>query len=217
MSAPGSTLATLLACALIACTAACSTARQSHSAPKVNAPLLESGLLEDAGLAFLTPVAGGGNEEDKNALALVFAEVLSNARPQVRIVPLAQTLGAVNRAGLGHQYQRMYEGFRGAGVLDRDTLARLRGLTGARYFALLQLSEFRQELVGGPSLLGIQMRPAQSAHIRLFLQIWDSSDGIIVWEGINEVTFSDESPGGRGVTFSAIVERAARELIEQIP
>jgi len=142
---------------------------------------------------------------------------LSELRPGVRIVPLAQTLGAVNRAGLLRQYQKMYESFEATGVLDRDTLAKLRGVTGARYFCLLQLGEFNQPPPSSPGAIPLPGRSAPAAHIRLFVQIWDSIDGTIAWEGINEASQAAESVNGRGATFSAVVERAARDLVARLP
>ncbi len=195
----------------------CSTPRVAQSAPKIGAPLLAPGQLEANGIAFLTPTTGPGQEHDKNALALLFAGKLSEMRPAVRVVPLSETLGAVNRAGLARQYQRMYDGFDQTGVLDRGLLAKLRGVTGARHFALLQLGDFRRDPLNGPSLLGIQMQSGRSAQIRLFLQVWDSFDGTIAWEGINEVSHTENSGTQRAVTFTAVVEHAARELIVRLP
>jgi hypothetical protein len=196
--------------------AGCSVGGQTHSASTVSAPLMTPGLIEEHGLGFLTPTAGIDREEDKHALALVFASTLSELRPGVRVVPLAQTLGAVNRAGLLRHYQKMYEAFEATGVLERDTLAKLRGVTGARFFCLLQLGEFSQP-AASPYVAPLSARGASAAHIRLFVQIWDSVDGTIAWEGINEVSFAADSANGRGATFSSVVERAARDLVARLP
>jgi hypothetical protein len=203
-----------VSCSLIS-VIGCSTGVQTRSASTVSAPLLTPGLIEEHGLGFLTPTARVDREEDKHALALVFASTLSALRPGVRVVPLAQTLGAVNRAGLLRQYQKMYEGFGATGVLERDTLAKLRGVTGARYFCLLQLGEFSQPTAANP--FPLPGRAAAGAHIRLFVQIWDSVDGTIAWEGINEVSLAAEPGNGRAATFSSVVERAARDLVARLP
>ncbi len=174
------------------------------------------GLIEEHGLGFLTPTTGIDREEDKHALALVFASTLSELRPGVRVLLLAQTLGAVNRAGLLRQYQKMYQGFEATGVLDRDVLAKLRGITGVRYFCLLQLGEFSQA-TANPNVIPLPGRSAPAAHVRLFVQMWDSVEGTIAWEGINEASYTSDSGNGRGATFSAVVERAARDLVARLP
>jgi hypothetical protein len=204
----------VLCCVLLACSVG---GGQTRSASKVSAPLIAPGLIEEHGLAFLTPTARYDREEDKHALALVFASTLSELRPAVRVVPLAQTLGAVNRAGLLRQYQKMYESYAATGVLERDTLAKLRGVTGARYFCLLQLGEFTQPATATSGAITLPGRGAPAAHIRLFVQIWDSVEGTIAWEGINEVSYGAEPGNGRGATFSSVVERAARDLVAKLP
>jgi hypothetical protein len=173
-------------------------------------------MLEQHGLAFLTPTTRSEYSEDRQALALVFASTLSELRPTVRVVPLTQTLGSVNRAGLIQQYQRMYHTFAATGALERDMLAKLRGVTGARYFALLQLSEFSQPQVNSAAI-ALPTRSAPMAHIRLFVQLWDSVDGTSAWEGVVEVNHAADGANGAGVTFSALVERAARDLVVRLP
>ena len=202
-------------CLLIA-GSGCSNPGPTRSASKVSAPLLAPGLLAEHGLAFLTPTAASTREEDRHALALVFASAFSEIRPEVRVVPLAQTLGAVNRVGMLRQYQRMYEGYAAAGVLERETLAKLRGVTGARYFCLLQLGEFSQP-TPATQVFPFPARGGPPAHIRLFVQIWDSVDGTVAWEGINEISYPGPGGNAGSVNFSVVVERAARDLIAKLP
>lgn len=206
----------LIVSSLITGLSGCGGSEPTRSASKVSAPLLTPGLLTEHGLGFLTPTAASSREEDRHALALVFGSVFAELRPEVRIVPLAQTLGAVNRAGMLRQYQRMYEGYAAAGVLERDTLAKLRGVTGVRYFCLLQLGEFSQPT---PALqvFPLPARNSPPAHIRLFVQIWDSVDGTVAWEGINEISHAAQTGNAGSANFSVVVERAARELIGQLP
>jgi hypothetical protein len=192
---------------------ACVTAPHVPSAPRISAPLLAATMLEGHGLALLTPTGGAAHSEDRQALALIFAQQFAAMRPEVRLVPLAQTLSAVNRAGLTPSYQKMYETYAVTGVMDREMLARLRGVCGARYFAMLQLAEFRRP--AERSALSIGQRPENGTRIRLFLQIWDSTDGTVAWEGLDEAihpaTNSSDS------TFSATVERIAGALIARMP
>ncbi|MGH8678861.1 MAG: hypothetical protein ACREUQ_10970 [Burkholderiales bacterium] len=49
------------------------------------------------------------------------------------------------------------------------------------------------------------------------MQIWDSVDGTVAWEGINEVTYTEDAGSNRVVTFSAVVERAAHDLVLRLP
>lgn len=78
--------------------------------------------LEQSGIAFATPSTVTGQEEEKQALALTFADVLKRERPNVRCTTLAETLGAVNHAGLAEDYRRMYADYRHSGLFERDVL-----------------------------------------------------------------------------------------------
>lgn len=172
-------------------------------------------MLEGHGLAFLTPTSASAHDEDRQALALAFANRFSAMRPEVRTVPLAQTLGAINRASLTRSYLKMYETFAVTGVMDRDMLAKLRGVCGARYFALLQLAEFRRFSDTPANGFPLSPRSEPGMRIRLFLQIWDSTDGTVAWEGVNEL--SQISRNGSDQTFSSMVERIAAELVVRMP
>ncbi len=51
------------------------------------------------GIAFTTPSSITGREQDRQSLALTFAEVLREKRPDIHVVSLPETLSAINKAG----------------------------------------------------------------------------------------------------------------------
>lgn len=173
--------------------------------------------LRTAGIAFITPSTVTGQEEDKQALALAFLEVLRKVRPDLRIVPLPETLGAVNREGLTREYRQMFEDYRLTGIFDRETLQKVAKVTGVRYMAQLKLGAFRQEAKGRWGFLGIRMMETKTSTIRLFLQIWDSNDGSVAWEGSQESTVSRESMAEENIPLKNIVEESARDLVARLP
>jgi hypothetical protein len=173
--------------------------------------------LRQAGLAFITPSSVTGQEEDKQALALAFTGVLRHARPDLRIVSLSETLSAVNRVGLTREYRVMFEDYHLTGIFDRETLQKISKVTGARYLAQLKLGAFRQEAKGRWGVLGIRVLETKTSTMRLFLQIWDSSDGSVAWEGSQESTVSHESLAEEYVSMKSIVEQSARDLLAQLP
>ena len=61
------------------------------------------------------------------------------------------------------------------------------------------------------------MLDTKSASIRLFLQIWDSEDGTIAWEGNEELNYAFDTSRERAVTFKTVVETTARNLIAHLP
>lgn len=173
--------------------------------------------LKTEGIALITPSSITGHEEDKQSLALAFTGVMQAMRPDIRIVPLPKTLSAINRAGLTGEYKQMFEDYRLTGIFERDILRKVAAVTGTRYLAQLKLAAFRQESKGRWGILGIRVVETKSSTIRLFLQIWDSSDGSVVWEGSQESTLSYESLAEEYVSMRSVVEESARDLVGHFP
>jgi len=201
----------------VALPAACGTAPQIYSKVSHQSIALQAGDLEAHGLAFITPSTVTGQEEEKQAVALTFAEVLIRNRPDIRCLPLAQTLSAVNRAGFAEEYQRMFSEYRDTGIFDRDTLRKISDVTGAQYLAQLKLQGFSQGATERLGAFGLRIMETKFATLRLFFQIWNAAEGAIVWEGIQELNYSVESIDERTVTLQTVIEKAAENLVGRLP
>ena len=173
--------------------------------------------LRTAGIAFITPSSATGQEEDRLALALAFTGVLRAIRPDLRVVPLPETLSAINRVGLAGEYRQMFEDYRVTGIFDREIVQKVARVAGVRYLAQLKLGAFRQESKGRFGMMGIRLLETKTSTIRLFLQIWDSSDGSVAWEGSQELTVSHESLAEEYVSLKSIAEESARDLVAHLP
>jgi len=206
-------LAALSTIAFTGCTGI--TQRYSNAETRINT--LRKGDLEAGGLAFLTPSTVTGQEEDRQTLALLFTEALSRARPDLPLVPLPVVLSAVNRAKLIDDYQQMYANYRLTGVFDSDILERVARATGARYLAQLKLARFEQGAKGRFGMFGLNVTQTQFASMRLFLQIWDSADGSVAWEGIDELSYSFETTRESEVTLRLAAQEAAKVLGARLP
>ena len=195
---------------------ACAT-QQMHSTTHHLDIALQQDELKSHGLAFITPSTVTGQEEDKQTLAFIFADVMKEMRPDIRLVTLPETLSAINRAGIADEYKRMYVDYRDTGIFKRDILAAVGKATGARYLAQMKLSSFSQNSRSRFSALGLRMFQTKAASIRVFFQVWNSLDGTIVWEGTEEMIMSRETSTEKPVSFSVIAEETARNLISQLP
>ena len=191
--------------------------QQNVSTTQVLVINLSSEDLRKGGLAIITPSSATGQEEDRQALALAFTEVLLNVRPDLRVVSLPQTLSAINRAGFTREYRQMFEDYRLAGIFDNEALQKVASVTGARYVAQLKLGAFRQESKDRFGMLGLRMLQTKTSTIRLFLQIWDSTNGSVAWEGAQESTLSHESMAEEYVSMKSIVQESARDLLKRLP
>jgi hypothetical protein len=208
----------VLACALLV--AGCSSTSQMYSAQIIADPSsasLKSGDLESLGIAFVTPTTVTGQEEDKPALAVAFSKAFAEQRPKVHIVPLTETLTSVNRAGQSEDYRRMMLEYRDSGLMDPTELAQVGKATGARYVALLNLASFQQVYHDRLGIFGLRVLQTKEANIRLTLQIWNSSDGSIAWEGAQEIHMANETAAESAVSFESVVQAAAEKLVAKIP
>ena len=198
----------------------CSTTSQVYSAQIIGAQSrtsLKPGDLASFGVAFVTPTTSTGQEEDKLALALAFAQSFESARPQTRVVPLTQTLSNINHAGIGEAYRHMIADYRDSRLLDRTALAQLGNATGARYIAILNLATFQQVYHDRLGLFGLRVLQTKEASIRLTLQIWNSWDGSVAWEGSQEIHMADETTKEDAVSFGVVVQAASERLVARIP
>ena len=207
------TSAVLLAVAL----AGCSLEPHYYPTLKEQAIALRQGELESGGIAFITPSTVTGQEQEKQAVALAFADVLKQQRPALKVSTLAETLSAVNRAGLAEPYKRMYDDYRDTGLFSSDTLRRVAQATGTRYIAQLKLQGFGQGSKGRFGLFGLRLVETLIGDIRVYLQIWDTRDGSIAWEGMQELRIARDSTTEEPVTMHILLERSAQDLVAKLP
>jgi hypothetical protein len=207
---------TLVLAALLLALAGCAST-QVYPSLQEQPISLRPGELEAGGVAFITPSTVTGQEQEKQAVALTFSDVLKSERKSLRVVTLAETLGALNKAGLADEYKHMYDDYRDTGLLARPVLRRVGEATGSRYLIQLKLQGFGQGSKERWGFLGLRVVETQYAHVRLFFQVWDSTDGSIVWEAMQEMRVSHETMTEEPVMQRAVLERTAQDLIAKLP
>ena len=202
---------------LIFLVSACSAGLQVYPTLQEQVISLRKGDLEASGLAFITPSTVTGQEQEKEAVALTFADVLKVERPKLKVTTLPESLGAVNRAGLADAYRRMYADYRDSGLFSADALKGIGSATGARYLAQLKLQGFSQGSKSRFGFFGLRLVETQYADVRLFFQIWDSRDGSIAWEAMQELRIAIETTSEEPVMLRKVLEHSARNLIARLP
>ena len=146
-----------------------------------------------------------------------FSMALAEKRPDVRIVHLSETLSSVNRAGFFDGYRRMIGEYHDSGLMDPAALAQVAKATGARYIAMLSMASFQQVYHDRLGIFGLRVLQTKEAHVRLSLQIWDSADGSVAWEGAQEFHMASETASESAVSFKSVVQEAAARLVAEIP
>ena len=193
----------------------CST--QLYTNIEHNVHLLQKDELKLNGLTFITPTTITGMEEDKQYLALTFSHELKKKRPELKIADLSYALGAINKSNYSIDYAQMYSGYRSTGIFNKKTLKRIGEITDNRYICQLKLSHFKSEAQGRLGFLGLALFDTEKANLRLFVQIWDSHLGIIVWEAAQEITYAYDTSSEDAVTFERMIRLAADEIAKVLP
>ena len=173
--------------------------------------------LRNGGIAFVTPSTVTGQEEEKQAVAFVFASTLIEQRPDLRIIPLPNALSLINKAELADDYKEMYKEYRDTGIFSKDTLEKIAEASGVRYVAQLKLAGFTQRSRNLFGVFGLRMIQTKSATVRIFFQLWDSSNGAISWESVAELSWAEEKILEDPVTLQTIMVRAAKDIAENLP
>ncbi|MBV1929125.1 MAG: hypothetical protein KUG81_06390 [Gammaproteobacteria bacterium] len=190
---------------------------QIHASVKFENIALTTDDLESYGLGFITASTVTGREQDIQSLAFIFARVLEEDRPKIHVVGLPETLSAINRADLADEYKQMYIDYSDTGIFKKSSLKKVGYVAGVRYLAQLKLSGFEQGSKGRFGMMGWRMVQTKQANIRLFLQVWDSENGAIVWEGTEELIYSNDTFSEQPITFQLVVEEVARNLLSKLP
>jgi hypothetical protein len=88
---------------------------------------------------------------------------------------------------------------------------------GMHYLGQLKLSGFQQGTDGRLSVFGLRVINTKQASIRLFFQIWDAPNGSIIWEGVDELQYSVDTPIENAVTLKKVLEQASMHLVDRLP
>jgi hypothetical protein len=205
-------IAFLTCCAL----GGCAVTNQLHSELNYDGDALDSAKLAAGGIGVLTPAAPTGQESDKQLLGDSLGTALQSGVAEAHVVPLAEMLSAINRAGLASGYSAMLDGYTNTGILDRDRLHDVGAAAHVRYLAKLNLGSFNQASDRRLAIAGIRMFDTWRSTIRVHLEIWDSATGEVAWAGNEELVFAREGVKERPVTFRQVAALAATNLVNKI-
>ena len=179
---------------------------------------LRKGDLENAGIAFITPSTVTGQEQEKEAVALTFTDVLKRERPGAQG---GHARRDARRGQPGRPCGHLQTHVRGVRATPDFSRRRRCGGSapqpGRAISAQIKLQAFNQSAKNRFGLLGLRLVETQYADVRLFFQIWDARDGSIAWEAMQELRISRESTTEEPVMLRKILEHSARDLVAKLP
>jgi hypothetical protein len=194
----------------------CGVTTQLHSEISFDHVSAERVTLDDSGVGVLTPSAPTGQESDRQALGDALGAALGSALPGAHVMPLADMLSAINRAGLARDYADMLAEYENTGILERTRLQRIGEAGAVRYLAKVNLGDFTQSSDKRMSILGIRMFDTWRAKLRVHLEIWDCRTGEIAWQGNEELVFAREGVKEKPVSFSQVARLVADHLVARV-
>jgi hypothetical protein len=125
-------------------------------------------------------------------LSRALIAAISEAAPSMRGIPSHETVSVINGQGLAEEYADLISGFIRSGILERERLQRIGSALGSRYVLLPGLADFNQVVIDKFEIAGIKMVRNRVITLRLWLQLWDTQTGEIVWESAGEATVASE-------------------------
>jgi hypothetical protein len=173
-------------------------------------------LLDGTKIGFITPNSGNLLEDHWVVLDLL-AKTLQEERKETEVVLPAQSLSFLNQAGLAKEYNEAIKDFQITGVLDQEILGKIHEVMGVQYLVYLSLNSFNQYPSTRLSTLGLRLIDSQTATLRLFVRIIQTSQGRIVWEGSAEGIITREDFRARPISLNELGQLACQKLVEDLP
>jgi hypothetical protein len=143
-------------------------------------------------VATLGVVAPGGLQGFGPALSLALAAALADVTPSLRALPAVDTLNTLNEHGLSGTYAELLSGFVRSGVLERKRLQACGSALRSRYVLLPGLAGFDEILADHFEITGLKVVRTRISTLRLWLQLWDTQTGRMLWESAGEARVASE-------------------------
>ena len=168
-------------------------------------PVATPGLVAPAALQGLSTV-----------LSHALVAALAGASPPVRAIPAREIANALNDQGLATVYAELLEGFARTGIMDRGRLQRIGSALGFRYLLLPGLAQLDHVILDRFEIAGIKVIRTRVTVLRVWLQLWDSRTGHILWESAGEVaTASEVVRHDQVVPIEETAEKLWRRMIQR--
>lgn len=126
------------------------------------------------------------------AVSHALSTALLQVSPPFHEVPPHHSLNRLNEHGLAQDYTEMVSDFARSGIFDRQRLERIGSALGAQYLLQPGIGDFTETLGDRFMLFGWRMVKTRAATLRLWLRLWDTKSGKILWEAAGEATVTSE-------------------------
>ena len=135
-------------------------------------------------------IAPAGLQGFSATLSYALIAALSEASPPIRGIADYETANKLNGQALATEYGDLISGFARSGILERERLQRIGSALGSRYVLLPGLAEYNQVIIDRISIYGWNVIQSRVTTLRVWLQLWDTKMGQILWQSSGEITLA---------------------------
>jgi len=178
-------------------------------------PSFDIGELSSQPVATAGLIAPGALQGFSTSLSHALVAALAGASPPIRAIAAHEIANALNDRGLASEYAELLSGFARTGIMDRERLQRIGSALGLRYVLLPGLAQLDQVILDRFEIAGVKVVRTRVTVLRVWLQLWDTRTGHILWESAGDVgTASDLVRHDRLVPLDEIAEKLWRRMIQ---
>lgn len=142
--------------------------------------------------------------------------VLKQVVPNVKVVSPQVVATGVNREGLASTYAQLLSDYEKTNILDRDLLRKIAAAVGARYVFQPRLAYFSQHMTERWGFIAVRIMETRSSVMRVTLQLWDVTNGELVWGSFAEVTMQSEAVSQDPVYFEDAAAVAFGSMVSDL-
>jgi hypothetical protein len=205
----------LLVVLLVGCTTPFYT-WEANTTSTARPPSFDIGELSRQPVATIGLVAPGGLMGYNAFLSHALVAALARVSPPIRGVPAHQIANALNDQGLATEYADLLSGFARNGIMERERLQRIGSVLGLRYLLVPGMTEVNHAILDRFEFSGLKIIRTRVTLLRLWLQLWDTETGHILWESAGEiVTTSDVLQQDRIVPVVEFAEQLWDRMIQE--
>jgi hypothetical protein len=178
-------------------------------------PSFEIGDLSHQPVATVGLVAPAGLMGYSASLSHALVAALADVSPAIRGIPAHEIANALNDQGLTSEYADLLAGFSRNGIMERERLQRIGSALGFRYVLVPGLAELNYLVLDRFEITGVKVIRTRVTLMRVWLQLWDTRTGHILWESAGEVaTASEVVRHDRLVPVDEIAQKVWRRMIQ---
>jgi hypothetical protein len=188
----------------------------THTSSSLRARDLDVAALGRQPVAILNMVAPAALQGLSASMSHALVRTLPEVTPPLRPIATPDVVNGLNMQGLATDYADLLAGFGRSGILERERLGRVGAALDCRYALLPGIAALDHSLLDRFEMAGVKIVRTRVLVLRLWLQLWDTRTGQIVWESAGEATVASELLNtGRIIPLDQVAEKIWKRMLEE--